>query len=767
MNTRIYKEYRILRPFWAVALLLPLVPLMVFPRWQWQVQAAYCAMGYVVGCLLLGAASFGAEWNHQTMDLLLSQPLSRQRIWRDKIRALALALGTLGLVYFLSLFAQFNADDTKHSLNVFVPFDLIEAKQMFEGFGVLYGLIWFVLPMVWALGAGPFFALRTGNSIAAFAFSVVTPFIWVVIMGLLLPSGSLTGQPFAQACCVFAVPLILFAGAGYGLARFRFHHLETAGIAGGAIRPIEWLSAFLKSPAVVAPPDTGGALSKLIRKELRLHEISLLITGCAVLICSVIMAYRPFYAAFSSEPFDHSLPSQLVVLVAVVAGLIIPMLVGAVSVAEERQMGLLEWHLTLPPSRFRQWLVKTLTAYGCSIVLGILTPTALVLVSEWLCPASLDRAFIRGPAFGYLGFCSISLLLTTVCLVASSLSQTSIRAILLSLGTIALAGVTIGVMRAYNVDEYLFESTILMLSVWSLKYWALDGLAAAAVLLMLGLSYANYRRVETELRPAIQTVLVGLALVFLVITPSIYTAFQINDREAKSSSLSGRALLAHLRHEDPQRVVAELGVQLNNPANAVAVMRTLRDNRYRIPEALPLLVAGLTNSNPEVQFWATMVPSYRWNDLQNQPSLFDRARVTLYQNLQNPNARLAHTTAMVLGRVDTATIIDALNRKPADSTTALAQGTPDNFGNLIREKFVPLLVEVYDKAENQGREAVIDILGKLGPGAKQAIPMLLKASQSDPSSRLRSRAIEALKKIDPEVVHSHNLEATTNAPGQK
>jgi len=43
----------------------------------------------------------------------------------------------------------------------------------------------------------------------------------------------------------------------------------------------------------------------------------------------------------------------------------------------------------------------------------------------------------------------------------------------------------------------------------------------------------------------------------------------------------------------------------------------------------------------------------------------------------------------------------------------------------------------------------------------------LKASQSDPSSRLRSRAIEALKKIDPEVVHSHNLEATTNAPGQK
>lgn len=789
MNTRIYKEYRILRPFWAIALLLPLVPLMVFQ------DPGYCAMGYVVGCLLLGAASFGAEWNHQTMDLLLSQPLSRKRIWRDKIRMLALALGTLGLIYSMSCVALF---------------DTIVAD---EGFGVLYVLIWLALPMVWALGVGPFFALRTGNSIAAFAFSVVTPFVWVVIMALLLPSGSLTGQPFAQACCVFAVPLILFAGAGYGLARFRFHHLETAGIAGGAIRPIEWLSALVKTPAVVAPADTGGALGKLIRKELRLHEVSFLITGCFVLLCALIMAYRPFYGAFAIEPFDHALLSELIMFVAFVPAVIIPMLVGAVSVAEERQIGLLEWHLTLPPSRLRQWLVKIFTAYGCSIALGILIPTALVLVSDWLCPASFEKTGVSMGELHYPGLCGISLLLTTVCLFASSLSHTGLRAILLSLGTMVLTGLTIDILRTYNVVEDLFGLAILkfhllpilMLSIWSMKlhHFALFGVGAAVMLLMLGLGYANYRRLETRLRPAIQIVLVSLALVFLVIfTPAMLVQFGNIEKISKDTSLSGRTLLAHMRHKDPQRVVAELGLHLDNPASAPAAIATL--NRYGgiTPSALPLIVGGLTHPNPEVQYGATWGVRNCWTNLQNQSSLFDRARVALYQNLQNTNIKVARMTAMVLGRVDTATIIDALNGKPADSTAPLVPGAPNNLGNVIREQFVPLLVEVFES--DHSHEMVIDLLGKLGPGAKQAIPALLKAAQSDRSFNTRDGAIKALEKIDPDVVRIHNLklsperrrglsngmddamrrryglgkpapdvvrtnnlEATTNAPGQK
>jgi HEAT repeat protein len=185
-------------------------------------------------------------------------------------------------------------------------------------------------------------------------------------------------------------------------------------------------------------------------------------------------------------------------------------------------------------------------------------------------------------------------------------------------------------------------------------------------------------------------------------------------------------------------------------------MSTLIPYGDTTPEALPLIVGGLTHPNPAVQYGATWGVEKCWTNLQNQSSLFVRARVTLYQNLQNTNTKLAHTTALVLGRVDTGTIIDALNGKPADSTAALVPGAPDNLGNLIREKYVPLLVEVYNSDQSRS-SLVIDLLGKLGPGARQAIPALLKVAQSDRNFITRNGAIKALEKIDPNVVRIHNL----------
>src|SRR4051812_28807110 len=56
---------------------------------------------FVAGLVMLPAMSFGSEFHNRTFPLLLSQPLSRRRIWSEKTLALLLAIGLPAAVYGL------------------------------------------------------------------------------------------------------------------------------------------------------------------------------------------------------------------------------------------------------------------------------------------------------------------------------------------------------------------------------------------------------------------------------------------------------------------------------------------------------------------------------------------------------------------------------------------------------------------------------------------------------------------------------------------
>src|SRR5262249_44133610 len=64
-------------------------------------------------------------------------------------------------------------------------------------------------------------------------------------------------------------------------------------------------------------------------------------------------------------------------------------------------------------------------------------------------------------------------------------------------------------------------------------------------------------------------------------------------------------------------------------------------------------------------------------------------------------------------------------------------------------ELVPGLLELLRDETNYGRPFVAQTLGELGPRAKDAVPLLLAAQNSD-DSQLRDAATEALKKISPE-----------------
>lgn len=82
MQTRVLKECRALAPMWGLALLLVLVTALVpAPLGEGRFVLSFVIP---VAGVLLSVSSFGKEYAHGTYGLLLSQPVSRWRLWWKK-----------------------------------------------------------------------------------------------------------------------------------------------------------------------------------------------------------------------------------------------------------------------------------------------------------------------------------------------------------------------------------------------------------------------------------------------------------------------------------------------------------------------------------------------------------------------------------------------------------------------------------------------------------------------------------------------------------
>ena len=115
---------------------------------------------------------------------------------------------------------------------------------------------------------------------------------------------------------------------------------------------------------------------------------------------------------------------------------VLPLIAGAVSVAEEKGWDLAEWHLTLPPSALMQWSAKMMAALSTSLALGLVLPALLFVAG--------DALFAKGDALNSLPpasqiWCWVvgQLLLTSVAVYAASISSTTLKAILAAFAIIA------------------------------------------------------------------------------------------------------------------------------------------------------------------------------------------------------------------------------------------------------------------------------------------------------------------------------------------
>lgn len=370
------KETRALLPIWMACVLTGSVA-----AFMDGVARDLSVGAFGAGMIALGAYSIGHEYVHRTLGLMLTLPAERRRVFVVKLVVLgAMVLSLAGYASLLRLFAPD------------VP-------------------PWLVA--VGALCLAPSFTMLSRNPLAAVMFS-----IWISIMLLAAVMMILVGRWDAPADVERAafviwwrVMVVVFAG-GAVLGWRLFKRLEW--VEAGVEISLPWRPGTTRDIAPARP------LWQLLTKELRLQRMAFGLAAWYLVVFAaevVIRLVRP----------DADLP----VLASATLGywLCLPVLMGSIASAEERQLGTRAWQLLLPSPAWQQWAVKAGTVFGLTLLLGIAVP---VLALQWLGP---DDRFVRVlpnvRTAIVLGF-----VLSAVSLYVSSLSRSGVWAAVLSFAAI-------------------------------------------------------------------------------------------------------------------------------------------------------------------------------------------------------------------------------------------------------------------------------------------------------------------------------------------
>jgi ABC-type transport system involved in multi-copper enzyme maturation permease subunit len=387
MNARLIKETRALLPMFAGTL-----PLIVLPQLIWPPAGfGYFALG--VACVVMAGSTFGTEFQHRTISLLLSQPIPRSVIWRDKM----LVLGT-GMVACLAVLVGCLAVSP-------------------SGNDYHEWLVLVFIPLCAFCGA-PFWTLLLRHNIAGMVAAVGAPSGMLAVYALV--TEQLGGNTPEALSAAFISLLLIYCAVVYWQGYTKFQRLEALDTPAQELRLPASLEAIFVAPLTKISSRFRGPFATLLKKEFRLQQISFLLAGLFVLIAVAGFCLVKRYPEVATGIVGGDIVTYV---------LILPLIAGAISVAEEKGWGIAEWHLTLPPSALKQWSAKMLAALSTSLVLGLLLPTALFLAGLALL-GQLGARTSLPPAFAILCWVLGQLLLTSVAVYAASFSNSTLRAIL-------------------------------------------------------------------------------------------------------------------------------------------------------------------------------------------------------------------------------------------------------------------------------------------------------------------------------------------------
>jgi hypothetical protein len=169
--------------------------------------------------------------------------------------------------------------------------------------------------------------------------------------------------------------LSIYCAIVYWLGYVKFKSLQVLDVQSRELSLPASLETKLARPLTRLASHFGGEFAALLKKELRLQQISFLLAGLFVSIALAGACLVHFHSERGGLVLLVDFGSYIVIL---------PLIAGAVSVAEEKGWELAQWHLTLPPSALKQWSAKMLAALSTSLVLGLVLPAVLFLAGEGL-----------------------------------------------------------------------------------------------------------------------------------------------------------------------------------------------------------------------------------------------------------------------------------------------------------------------------------------------------------------------------------------------
>jgi hypothetical protein len=421
-------------------------------------------LGLVFGSVILGAQAIGHEYTYRTLPLLLAQPADRRRILALK----AAVLGVLLLVLAAGAFAALS------------PGPYRVGRQ-----GV--GAVPLLLIVLGSLSVAPALTMMTRSPLAGSVFTLAIP--GMLYLGLELVGIGIHGTAAIQRVEDFREAVwwpLMFALCGASLAATvpMFMRLQ---LADGRGTDISLPASWAQRQADVAPRKTHAVWS-LFRKELRLQQMTLVVAA----LYAIGAAGLSMLGRTMPEIQDVTRPLTLLYV-----GLL-SVLIGALSSAEERHLGTLQWQLLLPMPAWKQWGIKTATAIGLAVLLAGALPMAVgVLTGQQVVPRydSRDKQHLLRILPQML---LIVVVLTTAAIYVSSLSTSGIRALVTTVPVFALVVVGEGWLERSPLPRWVHDvATPLRSAAPGLRQQIVAGLMVllplALLAVLLTLAFRNHR----------------------------------------------------------------------------------------------------------------------------------------------------------------------------------------------------------------------------------------------------------------------------------
>jgi hypothetical protein len=286
-------------------------------------------MGFWFGIPLIATLSFGNEFQHQTFSMMLTQPIDRMEIWRDKMLVVLAAVVSAAGVYAIGYR------------------NLLQWRGDFV-----------VIPVIWVVITGCS-AVVCSLIARSTVGGMILNYLHIVLIGIATVSANrfLGPEPSPEAVRL-VLGLGVLAAVIYGilmlwigrlmLARFQATGTASADLLVSTPDSLrDALSGFLR-----CSPDSP--LSNLVLKEIRLlGPLWLLaILFSVLLICLAPLQWMPGKGVVQANV------SYIAAFIVFLYGLISMLLAGCLSMGDERTLGTQLWHMTLPVSAGLQWVIK-------------------------------------------------------------------------------------------------------------------------------------------------------------------------------------------------------------------------------------------------------------------------------------------------------------------------------------------------------------------------------------------------------------------------